>query len=85
GRLGADVNRRTRNDPRMDELHRRVSALVERATRAQPDIATTFSEVYTLASELFGQSSLGCVGAASRGGVRVANRPVPRLSEPWFC
>ncbi|MGZ6391187.1 MAG: CUAEP/CCAEP-tail radical SAM (seleno)protein [Ktedonobacterales bacterium] len=72
-------------DPRMDELHRRVSAVVERATRAQPDIATTFSEVYTLASELFGQSSLGCVGAASRGGVRVANRPVPRLSEPWFC
>lgn len=72
-------------DPRMDELHLRVSALVEQATRAKQDIAMTFSEVYTLASELFGQSALASAGAASRGGVRVANRPVPRLSEPWFC
>lgn len=72
-------------DPRMDELQRTVSALVEQATRSRQDNATTFSDVYTLAGELLGQPALAHVGAASRGGVRVANKPVPRLSEPWFC
>lgn len=73
------------SDPRMDELQRRVSALVEQATYARKDNATTFSEVYSLASELLGQSTLATAGAASRGGVRVDNKPVPRLSESWFC
>lgn len=72
-------------DRRMDELHHQVSALVERATRAMHDNVTTFSAVYSLAGELLGQPALARVGAASRGGVRVANKPVPRLSEPWFC
>lgn len=72
-------------DPRMDELHQQVSAVVERATGNRQDNATTFSEVYTLASELLGSSALAIAGAASRSGVRVANKPVPRLSEPWFC
>lgn len=72
-------------DPRMDELHREVSVLVERAMRQRQDNAATFSEVYALAGEAFGQPALARAGSASRGGVRVTTKPVPRLSEPWFC
>lgn len=72
-------------DPRMDQLHHEVSALVERATSAQHDHATTFSAVRALTRDLLGQPALARVGAPSRGGVRVANKPVPHLSEPWFC
>ncbi len=73
-------------DPRMDKLHGEVSALVENAMRGQRnDNATIFADVYALAGELLGQPELARFGSASRGGVRIATKPVPRLSEPWFC
>lgn len=72
-------------DPRMDELHREVSVLVEWAAGERLGNATTFTEVYAFASELLGQPALARAGSASRNGVRATNEPVPRLSEPWFC
>lgn len=67
-------------DPRMDDLHRAVSATVEQAARDAEDPGLTFHRVRRLAE-----------GAAGREPRRTAPalapdraRP-PRLTEPWFC
>jgi len=62
----------THPDPRMDDLQRAASALVERAARAREDAWTTFNHLRALAG----------------GGVATPppERPIPaRLTEPWFC
>ncbi len=68
-------------DRRMDELHRRVSALVEHASRAHEDPARTFHRLRQLAYEM-------------RDGESPTLTPPPRLdraerppwvTEPWFC
>ena len=62
----------THPDPRMDDLQRAASALVERAARASEDAWTTFNHLRALAG----------------GGVATPppERPIPaRLTEPWFC
>ena len=62
----------THPDPRMDDLQRAASALVERAARASEDAWTTFNHLRVLAG----------------GGVATPppERPIPaRLTEPWFC
>lgn len=71
----------THPDPRMDELHRRVSALVERAGRAHEDPAQTFHEIRRLAYEMRDGEppELAPPPLLDR-----AERP-PRLTEPWFC
>ncbi|HVG20933.1 MAG TPA: CUAEP/CCAEP-tail radical SAM protein [Blastocatellia bacterium] len=68
-------------DPRMDELHKQVSALVERAARSDEDPAATFYRIRQLAHRARGnQHSVRPVPdiAPSR------SRP-PRLTEAWFC
>jgi len=68
----AFTHRWTHPDPRMDELQRAASALVERAARASEDAWTTFNHLRALAG----------------GGVATPppERPIPaRLTEPWFC
>jgi radical SAM superfamily enzyme YgiQ (UPF0313 family) len=63
----------THPDPRMDELHRTVSALVAEGA--------TFQQVCARAEQTAGFP-------ARRSGVRrpAPERPIPaRLTEPWFC
>jgi hypothetical protein len=68
-------------DPRMDELHRRVSALVEQAVGRNEDSAVTFYRIRELA--------YGCRGdrepvRTTPGVTPIRSRP-PRLTEAWFC
>ena len=64
----------THPDPRMDELQRAASALVERAARASEDAWTTFHRLRALA------------GASGGVAPPPPERPIPaRLTEPWFC
>ena len=62
----------THPDPRMDELQRAASALVERAAGASEDAWTTFNRLRVL--------------AGGRVATPPPERPIPaRLTEPWFC
>ena len=80
-------------DPRMDALQREVQALVERAASAREPIPVTFAAIHALARERLGEPVErvpALVGAtttssADTGALRRARRPVPHLSEPWFC
>ena len=83
-------------DPRMDRLQAAVAALVERAAREGEPAEATFAAVQALADEL-----LDRVPAMAAAGVRSAERaaapqagnpsrsrsrrPVPHLTEAWFC
>jgi radical SAM superfamily enzyme YgiQ (UPF0313 family) len=81
-------------DPRMDQLYRDVSALVETSALAGEDPYTTFQAIRALAEATRGRALAG-VGArpapdlvlASAQADRPLSRrqPAPRLTEPWFC
>jgi radical SAM superfamily enzyme YgiQ (UPF0313 family) len=78
---GAFTYRWTHPDPRMDALHRSVSAVVVEAVRSGEKAAATFQRVRVLAAEAAGVP-------VRPGGVRrpPPERPIPaRLTEPWFC
>jgi radical SAM superfamily enzyme YgiQ (UPF0313 family) len=71
----------THPDPRMDELHRTATSLVEKAAKTDADPALTFEQLRALA-------------VAVREGRKPADvtcrlphtrRRSPRLTEPWFC
>jgi radical SAM superfamily enzyme YgiQ (UPF0313 family) len=66
-------------DPAMDELHRRVSAEVERAALENEDAAVTFRRIYELAASARGRKQ-----SAPLEFIRRFGRP-PRLTEAWFC
>ena len=78
-------------DPRMDALQREVQALVERAASERHPIAVTFTAIREVASQRLDVPIPALVGAgvgkiAENGGaLRRARRPIPHLSEPWFC
>ncbi|MDE0874385.1 MAG: CUAEP/CCAEP-tail radical SAM protein [Acidimicrobiales bacterium] len=67
----------THPDPRMDQLHKDVSRLVEQDTQSGEDPARTFSRVWELAN---GRSPAGAVCTLPPDRTRA-----PRLTEPWFC
>jgi radical SAM superfamily enzyme YgiQ (UPF0313 family) len=71
----------THPDPRMDTLHRAVSAVVAAAVRSGENAAATFQRVRVLAAKAAG------VPVRPGGVPRPApERPIPaRLTEPWFC
>jgi len=66
-------------DPRMDELHQAVSALVEAADAGGDDPRLTFYRVKSLALSLDRRGGMTAAPAAR------SRPPGPRLSEPWFC
>jgi radical SAM superfamily enzyme YgiQ (UPF0313 family) len=66
-------------DPRMDELHERVSGLVEQADAEGQDAWLTFYRLKSLAA------SFARVGRAPAAPTSAARGRVPKLSEPWFC
>lgn len=85
----------THPDPRMDALQIEVQAIVERAASEREPIPATFAKIRQLAAERLGArvpvlvGAGGVVDASGAGGdigiSRRARRPVPHLSEPWFC
>lgn len=75
-------------DPRMDVLQTEVQALVERAASAREPIPATFAAIRRLASERLGVPvpELVAAGVTNQNGTLPrAKRPIPHLSEPWFC
>jgi radical SAM superfamily enzyme YgiQ (UPF0313 family) len=75
-------------DPRMDALQREVQALVERAASQRELIAVTFAAIRRLAAERLDAREPALVGAGisdTTGTMRRSRRPIPHLSEPWFC
>src|SRR5207249_8650132 len=64
-------------DPRMDRLHKEVSALVEKDVGDGVDPAVTFYRVWSLAS--------GRKQGADATALPLERVRAPRLSEPWFC
>jgi radical SAM superfamily enzyme YgiQ (UPF0313 family) len=72
-------------DRRMDILHREVSALVEIAAREQWGNYPTFAEVCALAELYLGEILPHGTVDEDHSRTRAARRPVPHLSEPWFC
>ncbi len=67
-------------DPRMDELHKAVTLVVEQAAKALEDPAVTFQRVRLLADAAAGLEP----AAVSAPSPPDRARP-PRLTEPWFC
>lgn len=68
-------------DPRMDDLHMQVSALVERAAGSNEDAVETFFKIRELAYSSRGDDR---PAADSRSINPLRLRP-PRLTEAWFC
>jgi len=72
----------THPDPRMDKLHREVSAAVEAAASTSEDPAATFDRLRAIAYRFADRQPAALT--ASRTPSRDRQRP-PRLTEPWFC
>jgi radical SAM superfamily enzyme YgiQ (UPF0313 family) len=70
----------THRDPRMDELQRRVAALVEQAADSGEDAVSTFYRICDLAYSLKGET----MGKRSIVAQPLRLKP-PRLTEAWFC
>jgi hypothetical protein len=68
-------------DPRMDVLHRRVSALVEQAAGRNEDPAETFYRIRELAYAVRGDELATHFGPP----IDPARLRPPRLTEAWFC
>lgn len=68
-------------DPRIDELHRRVSALVEQAAVRNDDAAETFYAILEMAHAVRGDALAGRLALP----VDPARLRPPRLTEAWFC
>jgi radical SAM superfamily enzyme YgiQ (UPF0313 family) len=70
-------------DPAADQLHARVSAIVEQSTAAEEPIGPVFSRIRTAVCEAAGETPDGNGGCAAPPGAMTEGRP--RLTEPWFC
>jgi radical SAM superfamily enzyme YgiQ (UPF0313 family) len=68
-------------DPRMDDLHRAVTALVEQAQQLQADPIETFFHIKALALAANGQEMCVSCGIQGYGTKKV----LPHLTESWFC
>ncbi len=67
-------------DPRMDELHRMVSTVVEQAARDEEDPGVTFYRLWRTAEAAAGREPVRASATPAPGRARP-----PRLTEPWFC
>ncbi len=67
----------THTDPRMDELHKRVTEQVEADAGAAVDTAETFYQVWRLAAERTGEPP--------PKQTETPHPHAPRLTETWFC
>jgi radical SAM superfamily enzyme YgiQ (UPF0313 family) len=69
-------------DPRMDALQREVAALAEAAATSGQPIEETFEAVRELAEA---RLAVPASARSRRSSVQTARRPVPHLTEAWFC
>jgi pyruvate-formate lyase-activating enzyme len=68
-------------DPRMDAAQRAVMGLVERAAATNQPVRETFAAIRALAAERLGRrAGPPLAPATGRHG-----RPIPHLTEAWFC
>ncbi len=72
-------------DPRMDELHRQVSALVGEAAEDGRDPMATFFDVKELAHMMLGDGAFEVPAARPAFLPAGARHRPPRLTEDWFC
>jgi radical SAM superfamily enzyme YgiQ (UPF0313 family) len=70
-------------DPAADQLHGRLSALVEQSTAAQEPIGPVFSDIRAAVREAAGETPDGVSGCETLPICSTEGRP--RLTEPWFC
>jgi radical SAM superfamily enzyme YgiQ (UPF0313 family) len=68
-------------DPRMDDLHRGISQVVEKAQRVQADPIETFFSIKALAFAAAGRDM--CLSCSING--YGARKVIPHLTETWFC
>jgi hypothetical protein len=68
-------------DPSMDELHRKVTRLVEQAVSGNRDAAETFYQVRELAEAVRD----GTAARRARPDILPSRARPPRLTEAWFC
>lgn len=68
-------------DPRLDTLQRAVARVVEAGERDRRDPYETFAAIKGLALAASGEP----VATPRPRGVALARRPVPGLTESWFC
>lgn len=68
-------------DPRMDQLHREISAAVEDAAKTEEDPIDTFYRLRALTYRKAGRA----VPVVLPRSVRSRESRPPRMSEPWFC
>jgi radical SAM superfamily enzyme YgiQ (UPF0313 family) len=68
-------------DPRMDELHRAVTSLVEKVAKTDVDPALTFEHIRELATAVRDGREPRAVTCS----LSPTRRRSPRLTEPWFC
>ena len=72
-------------DPRMDELQRAVAALVESAARDSLPTADTFAGICNRATKLLGMPLPVAKPRRRKQAQTHASRPIPHLTEAWFC
>lgn len=71
-------------DPRVDALHAQVLALVKAASEQGQPRSTIFARVWELAA--LAAEAAGSARTGPRPGQQMlAARPIPWLSEPWYC
>jgi radical SAM superfamily enzyme YgiQ (UPF0313 family) len=74
-------------DPRMDALYHRVRTAVERGQRAGLGADALFARVRALALEAIGRPvpDVDALAALAPAPVTAHQRPLPHLTESWFC
>ena len=68
----------THPDPRMEALHARLADLAADDATANVDASQSFTKIYALASQALGRND-------AEPARPHAHRPVPGLTEAWFC
>ena len=72
-------------DSRMDELQREAARLVEAAASSGQDGYDTFIALRALAEDILAVPIIARIRRRDHGGARLVRRPVPHLTEAWFC
>ncbi len=68
-------------DPRMDQLHEDVLQIVKEGQAGGATRRALFKKIWALAYAAFETEAQQLVGT----GFPLAAKPIPRLSEPWYC
>jgi len=70
-------------DPRMDQLHRVVTKIVEKTTKNGEEPEQIFCHLWNITHEAVGKTALKKKSPLSI--VKAGRQKLPRLTESWFC